>query len=104
MKDTEAKKEEIKEFKESKAKTGTKTKSKAGAVARNKKIGARESIASQMKERRKDLGMTQEHLAELVGTKKSNISRFESGRYNPSLDFLIKLAEGLDQEIELKLR
>ena len=33
--------------------------------------------------------MTQEVLAERVGTKKSNISRFESGRYNPSLDFLI---------------
>jgi transcriptional regulator with XRE-family HTH domain len=43
-------------------------------------------------------------LAELVGTKKSNISRLESGRYNPSLDFLIKVADGLGKQIIVKLR
>ena len=45
----------------------------------------------------------QEMLAEKVGTKKSNISRLESGRYNPSLDFLEKVAGGLGKEIKVKV-
>jgi transcriptional regulator with XRE-family HTH domain len=48
--------------------------------------------------------MTQEQLAERVGTKKSNISRLESGRYNPSLDFLVKVAEGLGKQIQMKVK
>lgn len=61
------------------------------------------AIVSQLKETRKSIGMTQEELAELVGTKKSNISRLESGRYNPSLDFLIKVAAGLGKSIQIQL-
>ena len=60
-------------------------------------------IVQQLKEVRKAEGMTQEHLAELVGTKKSNISRLESGRYNPSLDFLVKVADGLGKQISVKV-
>lgn len=64
----------------------------------------RESVARQLKEVRKGKGMTQQELAELVGTKKSNISRLESGRYNPSLDFLIKVADGLGKQIQMKVK
>ena len=64
----------------------------------------RQEIARQIKEVRKAKGMTQEHLAELVGTKKSNISRLESGRYNPSLDFLVKVAGGLGREISVRVK
>ncbi len=64
----------------------------------------RENVVSQLRTLRKEQGMTQEHLAELVGTKKSNISRLESGRYNPSLDFLIKVADGLGKQITVKIR
>ena len=63
----------------------------------------REDVVRQLKEVRKAEGMTQEHLAELVGTKKSNISRLESGRYNPSLDFLVKVADGLGKQITVKV-
>ena len=63
----------------------------------------RMEIVQQLKEVRKAEGMTQEHLAELVGTKKSNISRLESGRYNPSLDFLVKVADGLGKQISVKV-
>ena len=61
----------------------------------------KQSIARQLREVRKAEGMTQQHLAELVGTKKSNISRFESGKYNPSVEFLMKLADGLGKEIQI---
>lgn len=66
--------------------------------------GTREAVVIQLKTLRKEQGMTQEHLAELVGTKKSNISRLESGRYNPSLDFLIKVANGLGKQITVKIK
>jgi DNA-binding XRE family transcriptional regulator len=65
---------------------------------------ARQEVASQLKQVRRDKGMTQESLAELVGTKKSNISRLESGRYNPSLDFLVKVAGGLGKQIHVKVK
>ena len=64
---------------------------------------ARQEIASQLRQVRKEQGMTQDRLAEKVGTRKSNISRLESGRYNPSLDFLEKVAGGLGREIEVKV-
>jgi putative transcriptional regulator len=64
---------------------------------------ARQEIASQLRQVRKEQGMTQERLAEKVGTRKSNISRLESGKYNPSLDFLEKVAGGLGREIEVKV-
>jgi transcriptional regulator with XRE-family HTH domain len=64
----------------------------------------RESVVRQLKYYRKDQGMTQEELAERVGTKKSNISRLESGRYNPSLDFLVKVADGLGKQITMKVK
>ena len=62
-----------------------------------------QEIAAQLRQVRKEQGMTQERLAEKVGTRKSNISRLESGRYNPSLDFLEKVAGGLGREIEVKV-
>ncbi len=64
---------------------------------------ARQEIAAQLRQVRKEQGMTQERLPEKVGTRKSNISRLESGRYNPSLDFLEKVAGGLGREIEVKV-
>lgn len=69
----------------------------------SKNTTPREEVVRQLKEVRKAEGMTQEHLAELVGTKKSNISRLESGRYNPSLDFLVKVADGLGKQITVKV-
>ena len=50
------------------------------------------------------MDMTQEDLAARVGTKKSNISRFESGRYNPSLDFVIKIARSLGKQIQFYVK
>jgi DNA-binding XRE family transcriptional regulator len=78
-----------------------------GMAEMGKKINAespRESVVRQLKNYRKDQGMTQEQLAERVGTKKSNISRLESGRYNPSLDFLVKVADGLGKQIQMKVK
>ena len=48
--------------------------------------------------------MTQADLAERADTKQSNISRFESGNYNPSIEFLQKIAGALDKHLEIGLR
>ena len=53
----------------------------------------RTEFAKQMREIRLSQNLTQQVLADRVGTKKSNISRMESGRYNPSLVFLVRVAE-----------
>jgi predicted transcriptional regulator len=49
------------------------------------------------------LGLTQEELAEKVGTRQPSIARLESGRSLPSLSFLEKIAEALDAEMEIKI-
>lgn len=64
----------------------------------------RYEVVEQLKKARKEQQITQEMLAERVGTKKSNISRLESGKYNPSLDFLIKVADCLDRELQILVK
>ena len=75
-----------------------------GAVEIKTRSSASQEVAKQLRDVRKSQGMTQESLAELVGTKKSNISRLESGRYNPSLDFIVKVAGGLGKQIQVKVK
>lgn len=53
---------------------------------------------------RKEQNMTQSELAKRVGTQKSNISRLESGNYNPSLDFLVKVAESLGKSLSIQIK
>jgi transcriptional regulator with XRE-family HTH domain len=60
-------------------------------------------VATQLRTLRKAQDMTQAELADIVGTKKSNISRLESGRYNPSLDLMVKVAAGLGRSIRIEL-
>ncbi len=46
--------------------------------------------------------VTQKILAKKMGTKQSVISRLESGRANPSIAFLKKLANALNTRLEIK--
>ena len=52
---------------------------------------------------RKEKNLTQKDLAELVGTKQSNISRLESGNYNPTIDFLNKIASAIGKQLEVRI-
>ena len=47
-------------------------------------------------------GLTQGQLAKKVGTKQSVISRLESGRANPSIAFLKRLAQALNSHLEIR--
>ena len=53
---------------------------------------------------RTEQGITQAELAKRTGTKQGNISRLESGNYNPSLEFIQRLAQGLNKELHITLR
>ncbi len=46
--------------------------------------------------------LTQKELARKMGTKQSVISRLESGRANPSLAFLKRLAHALNTRLEIR--
>ena len=68
------------------------------------KLKPRYDIISQIIEERAKQSITQEELALRVGTQKSNISRLESGTYNPSLDFLATVARSLGNEMHIVLK
>ena len=63
----------------------------------------RQEFARQLRSARQSEQMTQQVLADRAGTAKSNISRMESGKYNPSLDFMVKVAGCLGKTISIHL-
>jgi transcriptional regulator with XRE-family HTH domain len=54
--------------------------------------------------RRKNLGVTQCHLAQLSGLSEITIKKIESGKTNPTINTLLKIAEVLGLEIDLKIK
>ena len=55
-------------------------------------------------ERRHKLGMSQERLAHITGTRQPAISRLETGDYNTTLSTFFKVANAMDLDITLKAR
>lgn len=58
-------------------------------------------IISQIIKTRLEQNLTQSDLAKKVGTAQSNISRLESGNYNPSIEFLEKIATSLGKKLKV---
>lgn len=69
----------------------------------NERLQPRYQAIAQIIKARQEQNMTQAELARRVGTQKSNISRLESGNYNPSLDFLVKVARSLGKNVSIRL-
>lgn len=61
------------------------------------------TIAQAVIEKRLEKGLTQTDLAKKVGTRQSAISRLESGRYNPSIHFLEKVAKALSLNLVVRM-
>ncbi len=72
--------------------------------AEYEKLKPRYEAIEQIIRARKERNITQSELAKRVGTQKSNISRLESGNYNPTLDFLIKVAESLGKNLSIQIK
>ena len=74
------------------------------SIADREEEAIRRAVIAQYIEYRKRKGITQQDIADSMGIKRPNISRFESGNYNPSLDMLIRMADKMDLQIEITLR
>jgi len=60
-------------------------------------------IGEQLKDERLRAGLTQEQLAEKVGTKKSFISRVERGHADIQISTLVKLFQGLGRQVSVRI-
>lgn len=59
------------------------------------------ALIASLIQKRIEKRMSQEELAQKVGTKQSAIARLESGNYNPSFKFLRKVAVALDTKLKI---
>lgn len=62
------------------------------------------SLGEAIKNRRKELDITQPHLAELAQISINTLYKIEKGQGNPSLDVLNKLADVLGMELTLHVK
>lgn len=58
-------------------------------------------LAETLKEERHRAGLTQEQLAQRIGTKKTYISRIENGKADVTLGTLFRIFEGLGKRVAL---
>jgi len=61
-------------------------------------------VGKSIKKRRKELRITQPHLAELAEISTNTLYKLERGQGNPSLQVLCKVAEVLGMEIQLQIK
>jgi len=62
------------------------------------------SLINTIKERRENLKVTQENLAKLSGVGLRTLKQFESGKGNPTLQTIQKIADVLGLEVCLKVK
>lgn len=58
----------------------------------------------ELKQRRETLNVTQEQLAEISGVGLRTLKQFESGKGNPTLQTLSKLADALGLKLKLEVK
>ena len=63
----------------------------------------RREVAEQYIRTRKEKGITQTELARRAGIPRTNITRFESGFYNPSLEMMVRVAAALGMKLQVEL-
>lgn len=63
-----------------------------------------ENIILQIKQRREELQITQETLAEIAEVGLRTLKQFESGKGNPTILTIMKLAEALGLELKIQVK
>lgn len=63
----------------------------------------REAVIALFKSCRKELGLTQTELGKNAGVSQPNVTRFESGNYNPSLEFMVRMAAAMGKKVKVTL-
>ena len=64
----------------------------------------RQKIVEQFIKFRKAKNLTQGELADSIGIPRPSISRFENGDSNPTLDTMVKIADGLGLSLDISLK
>ncbi len=70
--------------------------------AEYEKLEPEYKIIRQILALRREKNITQAELARLVNAKQPSIARLESGKHNPSLKLLKKIAEVLDSKLDIR--
>lgn len=65
------------------------------------KLGPKYALYAAVVESRHQKNISQKTLAKRLGTGQSAISRLESGKYNPTFEFMQKLAKALETDITI---
>ena len=60
-------------------------------------------VASEFKKIRLEKNLTQLQVAEVAGMNRVDVSRFESERYNPSLELIVRYASALGCDVRFEL-
>ena len=63
-----------------------------------------QKLGKTIRERRKTLGITQVHLAELAEVNPNTIIRIENGKINPTIQVIDRIAEILGMELSLSVK
>ncbi|MCX6790690.1 MAG: helix-turn-helix transcriptional regulator [Candidatus Gribaldobacteria bacterium] len=66
-------------------------------------LGTEFSLIETVIEKRLEKGLSQQKLAQMIGTKQSAISRFEASGYNPTIAFLQKIAFAMGLNVKISL-
>ena len=59
-------------------------------------------VIEELRQKRKDCGLTQRALAECVGISRSMIACYETGKRKPSYDIMKRIAVALNETIEIR--
>lgn len=62
------------------------------------------NLIQRLKDRREQLGVTQEQLSELAAVALRTVKELDSGKGNPTVSTLIRLADVLGMELKLEVR
>ena len=67
-------------------------------------LETRKQLIEQLIRYRKAKKITQADISENTGIQRHNISRLESGKYNPTLDMIVRVADSIGLEVEVTLK
>jgi DNA-binding XRE family transcriptional regulator len=74
------------------------------SLSKNHSIMGIKELGAALQKRRKDLGITQPHLAEIAGISKNTLYKLERGESNPSWEIVLKLIDVLGLSLQLEIK
>lgn len=88
-----------------------KTKAEINSVSKNNKLNVeeiqlatRQKLIDELVGYRKSKKITQATISDVTGIQRPNISRLESGKYNPTLDMIVRVADSMGLTVDIVLR